>query len=336
MNLNTLSGEIDRVLGQYGLQLRQGDIYLSRMAAERMGARAGDVVEVFVGPLPVRFRVRAVVDQAGPLSAVLPVVMMPLSEAQNLLFMQDRVNTVLVSNAGDELEGLQYTAEVTERLNILALDPDASDRIAAILARPDVAPLVQAGAPALVTETTMQADEQAPPLVQIFVEALGQRLGVRAATQEEVDAMLAAASGAPESQALGAALTNGGIRTWLLGLDMPVDARAELKTALNDLDRFTVLDPLSKESLLTIVSVGGTVFSSIFSLFGALSVLAAILLIFLIFVMLAAERRSEIGMARAIGTQRRQVVQMFVTEGMVYSLVAAAVGVLAASPSPLP
>ena len=44
--------------------------------------------------------------------------------------------------------------------------------------------------------------------------------------------------------------------------------------------------------------------------------------------MLAAERRSEIGMARAVGTQRRQVVQIFVTEGMVYALAASALGVL--------
>ena len=59
VNLNTLGAEIDRLLGQYGLQLRQGDLYLSRLAAERLGAQPGDVLEVFVGPLPVRFRVRA-------------------------------------------------------------------------------------------------------------------------------------------------------------------------------------------------------------------------------------------------------------------------------------
>ena len=49
-------------------------------------------------------------------------------------------------------------------------------------------------------------------------------------------------------------------------------------------------------------------------------ILAGILLIFLIFVMMAAERRSEMGMARAIGVQRRHLVQMFVTEGVVYDL----------------
>ena len=95
VNLNTLGSEIDNVLGQYGLQMRQGDIYLSSLAAERLGARPGDVVEVFVGPMPVRFRVRDVVEQAGPMSALVPVVMMPLDEAQQLLFMNDKVNTVL-------------------------------------------------------------------------------------------------------------------------------------------------------------------------------------------------------------------------------------------------
>jgi len=49
-------------------------------------------------------------------------------------------------------------------------------------------------------------------------------------------------------------------------------------------------------------------------------------LIFLIFVMLAAERRSELGVARAIGVQRRHLVQTFVTEGMLYDVVAAALG----------
>ncbi len=74
--------------------------------------------------------------------------------------------------------------------------------------------------------------------------------------------------------------------------------------------------------------MGGTAFTSIFSLFGFFSILAGILLIFLIFVMMAAERRSEMGMARAIGVQRTNLVQMFTAEGLVYDFIAAAVGVL--------
>jgi putative ABC transport system permease protein len=53
-----------------------------------------------------------------------------------------------------------------------------------------------------------------------------------------------------------------------------------------------------------------------------------VLLIFLIFVMLAAERRGELGIARAIGTRRGHLVQMFSFEGAAYDLVAAVVGAL--------
>ena len=42
--------------------------------------------------------------------------------------------------------------------------------------------------------------------------------------------------------------------------------------------------------------------------------------------MLAAERRGEMGTARAIGTQRRHLVQMFLFEGAAYDVLAAAVG----------
>jgi putative ABC transport system permease protein len=72
----------------------------------------------------------------------------------------------------------------------------------------------------------------------------------------------------------------------------------------------------------------GSVFMSVFTTFGTFSIAAGVVLIFLIFVMLAAERRTEMGIARAVGTQRSHLVQMFVYEGAVYDLLAAAVGAL--------
>ena len=65
---------------------------------------------------------------------------------------------------------------------------------------------------------------------------------------------------------------------------------------------------------------------SFFTTFGSFSIAAGVLLIFLIFVMLAAERRSELGIARAVGTRRGHLVQMFVFEGVAYDLAAAARG----------
>ena len=89
-----------------------------------------------------------------------------------------------------------------------------------------------------------------------------------------------------------------------------------------------VLDVLSKNTVVAAAGIGGKVFTTVFSIFGIFSIFAGVLLIFLIFVMLAAERRSEMGMARAIGMQRGHLVQMFVSEGMIYDLVAAALGIV--------
>jgi putative ABC transport system permease protein len=95
-----------------------------------------------------------------------------------------------------------------------------------------------------------------------------------------------------------------------------------------------VLDPLrleadkTKHDALELADTQGSMFMSFFTTFGSFSIAAGILLIFLIFVMLAAERRGELGIARAVGTQRRNLVQMFLFEGAAYDLIAAAVGAL--------
>jgi putative ABC transport system permease protein len=84
----------------------------------------------------------------------------------------------------------------------------------------------------------------------------------------------------------------------------------------------------SKQQALKTADATGAAFMSFFTTFGSFSIAAGILLIFLIFVMLAAERRSELGIARAVGTRRGHLVQMFVFEGVAYSLLAAAAGAL--------
>jgi putative ABC transport system permease protein len=84
----------------------------------------------------------------------------------------------------------------------------------------------------------------------------------------------------------------------------------------------------AKKDAIKDADTAGAAFMSLFTTFGSFSIAAGILLIFLIFVMLAAERRGELGIARAVGTRRSHLVQMFVFEGVAYDLIAAAVGAL--------
>ena len=83
-----------------------------------------------------------------------------------------------------------------------------------------------------------------------------------------------------------------------------------------------------KQDALEDADAAGAAFMAFFTTFGTFSIAAGILLIFLIFVMLAAERRGELGIARAIGTRRGHLVEMFTFEGAAYDIAAAAVGAL--------
>jgi putative ABC transport system permease protein len=81
-----------------------------------------------------------------------------------------------------------------------------------------------------------------------------------------------------------------------------------------------------KQDTLDEAALASSAFTSLFVVFGLFSIGVGILLIILIFSMLAAERRSEMGMARAVGAQRAQLVQQFLSEGTIYALLAGLVG----------
>jgi putative ABC transport system permease protein len=192
--------------------LGSSQVYLNERAAEKLGARAGDVVRIFAGRSHTTMRVRAVVRYAGA-GTDQSAVLLPLLPAQRLLGEPGRIKYVLVSNRGGDVSGAKLTDQVVRLL------------------RPMLAPL-----------------------------------GLQANT--------------------------------------------------------------TKQDALELADTTGASFMSFFTTFGSFSIAAGILLIFLIFVMLAAERRGELGIARAVGTHRRHLVQLFLFEGITYSVLAAAVGAL--------
>jgi putative ABC transport system permease protein len=192
--------------------LRPGEAFLNRKAADELHAGAGDLVRVFAGETPASLRVRDVVDYAGAGTADAAIVT-TLAQAQQILGREGLIKHVLVSARGEGTSGIGL-----------------SDRIVAALA-----PL----------ETSHGLE--AVPMKQDAVEAADE---------------------------------------------------------------------------------AGNMFMAFFTTFGSFSIAAGILLVFLIFVMLATERRGELGIARAIGTRRGHLVQMFVFEGLAYDLAAALVGAL--------
>jgi putative ABC transport system permease protein len=73
---------------------------------------------------------------------------------------------------------------------------------------------------------------------------------------------------------------------------------------------------------------GGSSIGDIFLVFSTFSIIAGVVLIVNIFIMLGEERKSEMGMARAVGMKRKHLVRMFLFEGTIYVFIASAVGSL--------
>jgi len=72
----------------------------------------------------------------------------------------------------------------------------------------------------------------------------------------------------------------------------------------------------------------GFFFADLLLVFGSFTIIASVILIINIFIMLGEERRSEMGMARAIGMNKLELRRLFVYEGSIYSGIAAIIGTL--------
>jgi putative ABC transport system permease protein len=96
----------------------------------------------------------------------------------------------------------------------------------------------------------------------------------------------------------------------------------KLKAALGPLTSQGVAVDKTKQSVLDAARQVGDSLGSLFLFIGSFSIIAGVLLLVNIFVMLAEERKAELGMLRAVGMKRGRLVRSFVIEGTVYALVA--------------
>jgi putative ABC transport system permease protein len=85
----------------------------------------------------------------------------------------------------------------------------------------------------------------------------------------------------------------------------------------------------SKQIVLDAAKTAGDSLGSLFLMIGSFAIIAGILLLVNIFVMLAEERKPELGMLRAVGMRRSRLVRSFVIEGSLYALIAAGIGIVA-------
>ena len=276
------------------------EVYLSENGVDEIDARVGDEIDVFIQDRTEIFTVKGVLERGG-FAGTQPTMVMTLERAQALLEPPGPVNLIAVSNNGDANSGVDLSEEVTQDLRVLFNDREVANQLKDLFNQQPVIDAVQEKA----AEENLDAD-------------LRDRLTSFAAELQK-----------PElTDELNSLLADEEVRRVVLqqieddGLDGLEDAFT-LTLSLSDL---SVNE--TKRNLLESADQAGSQAASFFLLFGTFSIIVGILLIFLIFVMLAAARKSEMGMARAVGAKRRHLMMMFAFEGTAYAIVSAAVGVV--------
>ena len=280
-------------------KLGRDEVYLNDEAAEELDAVEGDEIRLFVAGEELSLKIAGVVEKGG-LAGPDPALVVPLERAQAMFGREGQINSIAVSNRGGVFSGAEQSEEVTRLLRVLFADRQVADALKQLL-------------------------DQA-----VVLEALERReQGLTGSLESDISA-------------LRSELRRDGVSERLIGLLADEEVSDEVlesldRDGLNELERqavtlFAELGELRvfdvKRRVLEEADEVGSQVTSFFVIMGLFSIMVGVLLIFLIFVMLAAARRTEMGMARAIGAKRHHLVQMFVFEGTAYALVSGAVGVL--------
>ena len=109
------------------------------------------------------------------------------------------------------------------------------------------------------------------------------------------------------------------------GVSLTDEVTGKLQAALGPaLAGTTVVQ--AKRDVLDAADKTAALMGSLFLFIGSFSIIAGVLLLVNVFVMLAEERKSQLGMLRAIGLTRRRLVGEFALEGTAYALLAGVFG----------
>jgi putative ABC transport system permease protein len=110
------------------------------------------------------------------------------------------------------------------------------------------------------------------------------------------------------------------------GNDLSAAVAGKIRAALGSLATTGTSVETSKKTVLAEAQLTGDSLGTMFLMIGSFAIIAGILLLVNIFVMLAEERKPELGMLRAVGMRRSRLVRSFYLEGSVYAVIAALLG----------
>ncbi|MBV9356495.1 MAG: ABC transporter permease, partial [Chloroflexi bacterium] len=278
-------------------ELAPDEVYLNSEAATALGVGAGDTVQLIALEPPVSLRVRAITS-LGKLGGGQAALFLPLARAQALLGQPDAINQVMIANRGSDAERLDASWPLTVKLRSAFADQRAVQRAFRALTQPAARTVIQSAASRLSSPA-------------------GDKLRL---LSDELD------STTPSPQF--AALVQDPEVILGIGATVPGGlGRAGARGSLNALGgrgSFRVMDV--QRLAQNQADLWGSAFTDLFVVAGSFSLASGLLLIVLVFSLVALERRTELGVVRAIGGRRADVIALMAIEGALYSLISAVFG----------
>ena len=114
------------------LALADNEAYINDAAAEELEAIPGDEISLFTEGEPTTFRVRDIALSGG-LAGSDPTLLVSLGRAQQVLGREGQINSILVSNRGDQYSGVEHSEEVTTALRVHFTDKQVAAELQAAL-----------------------------------------------------------------------------------------------------------------------------------------------------------------------------------------------------------
>ncbi|MBV9896081.1 MAG: ABC transporter permease [Chloroflexi bacterium] len=282
--------------------LGSDEVYVNTEAATALGAVSGSTVHAYGFPLSAdaTWTIKDV-TRLGDLGGGEATIFVPLERLQALEARSDQVNEILIVNSGDAAQRLANSWPVTVKLRSAFVtdgtarrlyrgmsSPPARDLLARAINSPDTAGLLAAKLRSLQQVLDTPNAAQSPEFKAL-------------ATDPEVLSRLASR--------LGGAVQRG---------NTPFAAAAAGPTSFRVIDVQSVAQDQADR--------WGSAFTDLFVVLGAFSLFSGMLLIVLVFSLVALERRTELGISRALGARRRDVILLLAMEGGLYSLISSLFG----------
>ena len=286
------------------------DILLNEGMADDLDAVAGDELTVIAPTGEHRFTVSAVVIGVGLAGTRgdgtnSAVGLVRLDSLQELLDREGLVNRIEISLTGGSRPSADLSEDVADDLQLEFTDDEVAEELFATLSDPAMVALINDYIAA--NDADIRASVKSD-LTELVTELESETSTTREFRTSMTDPFVAGSVVIALEEAGRSDLA---LATTFMLAELAILRVIEVKTGL-----------------LEIADLVGSFFTTIFGIFGSFSIMVGLLLIFLVFVMLASSRTTEMGIARAIGTKRHQLVQSFVFEGAAYAFAASVAGVV--------